>query len=282
MKIEKITEFFYAKASKRIADKVNHSKLTHTEIYRNGPKQISWIINNKKTKNNRFLICDAIFEVFDKDEDNSFGLIPKLKFANRQEILWGNENEILSYLPELFKILWEEVTENDSEYSIDKELYLCDYIPYAKYSSYWNILFESNNHYPALFYGLYEDDIVNNLDSARNGAFRYLYKKCAVPFANIFHQFTATNDSFHKLDKILKEKFIDSLFVSMLNDLKPNEFSLGLRVKNLIYADLSKCAKLITNHGLPNNISSQLINASSAYIIALEKIQNEIIECESL
>ena len=282
MKIEKITEFFYAKASQRIADKVNDSKLTHTEIYRNDPKQISWIINNKKTKNNRFLICDAIFEVFDKDENNSFGLIPKLKFTNRQEILWGNENEIHSYLPELFKILWEVVTENVSEYSIDKELYLCDYIPYAKYSTYWNILFDRNNHYPALFYGMYEDDVVNNLDSAQDEAFRYLYKKCAVPFANIFHQFTANNDSFHKLDKILKEKFIDSLFVPMLNDLKPNEFSLGLRVKNLIYADLSKCAELIANHGSPNNINSQLINASSTYIIALEKIQNEIIEHESL
>lgn len=274
MNIETITEYFYKKTSERIKKAYNkvkgNGKLSYEKIYPSDPKQISRIINNKRGKNNRFLVCDAILDC------NTSGLIPMLNFANRQEVLWGDKAEIASYLPELFRMLWEEVTSDDSEYSVDKELYFDDYIPYAKYSTYWTILFSGNNRYPAIFYGIREDDIINNIDSAREKAYDYLYRKCAKRFADIFNQFVDNTTSYHMLDKTLKEKFI----LPLLNELKPTESSLGLRVKNLIYADLSKTPKLIFDHDLFDKQISKLINASSTYIVALEKIQQEMIEEE--
>ena len=66
----------------------------------------------------------------------------------------------------------------------------------------------------------------------------------------------------------------------MLIKLEPNEFSLGLRVKNLIYADLSKCAEMISDYhfsGQIDELNSQLVNASSTYIVALEKIHKNML-----
>ena len=183
-------------------------------------------------------------------------------------------------MPELFRLLWDEVTTDYSEYKIDTELFFCDYIPYAKYSTYWNILFSKNNKYPAIFYGIREDNIVGNIDISREDAFRYLYHRCANSFKKIFMNFASSTISFHKIGKEFKKNFI-TLFIQMLNSYKPDESSLGLRVRNLITSDLSKAALLIYEYhssGIINDISRQLINASETYIIQLEKIQKEMLE----
>lgn len=284
MNIETITEYFYKKTSERIRKAYNkvkgNGKLSYEKIYPSDPKLISRIINNKRGKNNRFLVCDAVLEC-NADDGKPSALISMLNFANRQEVLWGDKAEIASYLPELFRMLWEEVTSDDSEYSVDEELYFSDYIPYAKYSTYFNILSSGNNRYAAIFYGIREDDIRNNIESAREKAYDYLYRKCAKRFADIFNQFVDDTTSYHMLDKTLKVKLIDPLFLPLLNELKPTESSLGLRVKNLIYSDLSKCPRLIFDHDVFDKPSlKKLINASSTYIVALEKIQQEMIEEE--
>ena len=36
-----------------------------------------------------------------------------MKFESKKEILWGSDDEIKSYLPELFELLWDELTEDD-------------------------------------------------------------------------------------------------------------------------------------------------------------------------
>ena len=81
MNIDIILEFFYEKASMRIANKIKDKEILHSHIYKDDPKQISWIINNNRTKNNRFLICDAILG---NSEDQTtvfeYGLIPKTGF----------------------------------------------------------------------------------------------------------------------------------------------------------------------------------------------------------
>ena len=283
MNIDNILEFFYEKASKRVNDKIKgkDEKILHSQIYKDDPKQISWIINNNRTKNNRFLICDAVLgNSIDDKLVFEYGLIPKLGFANRKEVLWGSDREINLYLPELFRLLWDEVTTDPYEYEIDKELFLCDYIPYAKNSVYWNILFSQKNIFPAMLYGIREDDVINNIDSSREEAFRYLYHRCENSFKEIFKQFASSTRSFHRINKIFKDEFIDILFIDMLTRYKPAESSLGLRVRSLITADLSNVAMLIHEYNVNetiNDISRQLNNASSTYIILLEKIQKEMV-----
>ena len=274
VKKDNIMEFFYNKASSRIKERIIKAGLTQEDIYPNDPKQISWIINNKRTKNNRFLITDAVLS-----SDNEYeptGLLPKLSFRNKEEILWGTDEEITSYLFDLFKLLLDEVPKENNFCQIDTELFLCDYVPYAKYSTYWNIL-NSQSFFPAIAFGISEDIISENMYSARENAFRYLYSKCKNDFTTIFINFANNTNSFHKINKVFRQKFIDELFIPMLfPEYEPDTSSLGLRVKKLIESDLLLCAPLVWLKVQPeNNYISDLISASSEYILALEKIQED-------
>jgi len=58
---------------------------------------------------------------------------------------------------------------------------------------------------------------------------------------------------------------------------RPDASSLGLRVKNLIFEDLSYCAALVCNRKIDNpEYRKQLLNASSNYILRLAKIQSSL------
>ena len=274
MNTDKILNFFYTKASQRIKIKIRESGLKYVDIYPNDTKLISWIVNNRCTKNNRFLITDRIVDSY---EEGDYGLIHKLSFNNKIEIFWGTEEEINSYIYDLFVLLWEEVSNEISTYGIDKDLFLCDYIPYAKYKSYWDILFSHENKYPALAYGIYEDDVVEKIDYAEKEALIFLYKKCQQEFLANFKEFAKYTLSFHKINKVFKENFIEKSFVPLLEKYNPDSSSLGLRVRNLIYSDLSQSAPLIyEENGTDNLYLKRLINASSSYILKLEKIQKDM------
>lgn len=275
MNIDRILDFFYKRASERVKHRIEERGLSQAEIYERDPKQISWIINNKRTNNNRFLICDAVLDSY---FDKHCGLVPMLGFKNAQEVLWGTESEIFEYSQELFFLLWDEVTAPNSEYGIDKEQYLCDYVPYAKYSTYYNLLFSKDNRYRAVYYGVLEDDVISSKAESEDRAAFFLFQKCALKFIEQFNIFASLTASFHKINKVFKKKFMDSQFVPMLRNFSPNEFSFGFRVKTLITDDLSKVANLITKPKTDNeqdNLNRQLIRASSNYILELEQIQKK-------
>lgn len=276
MNIEIIMDFFYEKISKRVKERIDSSKYNHSQIYSRDYKQLSWIINNKRTKNNRFLVTNAVLRNTDESGE-AIGLVPKLNFKNEQEVLWGTKEEISNYLPDLFELLWNEVSKENSGYQIDKNLFLCDYVPYAKYNTYWNILFSENNNYPAITYGIFEDDVIENYDKAEREAYKFLYNKCKKDFLKIFNDFTDKTMSFYKIDKVFQQSFIENLFIPMLKNFEPDNDSLGLRVKNLIKSDLSHCASLIYENNTQNEYFSRLIRASSTYILSLEKIQKTMI-----
>lgn len=276
MNIDKLLNFFYTRASQRIKEKIRESGLKYGDIYPNDTKLISWIVNNRLTKNNRFLITDRVVEFYECS--GAYGLLPKLNFKDKIEIFWGTEEEINSYIYDLFILLWEEVSNDTTTYGIDNDLFLCDYIPYAKYKSFWNILFSKENKYPALAYGIYEDDVVEKIDNAEEQALIFLYKKCQQDFLSNFKQFAKETSSFHKINKVFKENFIEKSFVPLLEKHTPNSSSLGLRVRDLIYSDLSHTAPLIYEKKDTDNLYlKRLINASSSYILELEKIQEDML-----
>lgn len=281
MSIERILDFFYMKASNRIKNRILNSGLKYNEIHPCDPKLISRIVNKKITKNNPYLIPDSVIRTFYKsvesDETISCGLLEtkSLNFKNICEILWGDRKEISLYLEELFYLLWFEVVESDYGGEIDTESYLCDYIPYAKYSTYWSILFSNDNCFPALLYGIREDDVISHIDSTRQEALLFLYKKCKTEFEGIFLGFTNRINSFHKIDKVLKTDFLEKDYIPMLKRFSPGNDSLGLRVRDLIKADISCSASILNNSytGI-TEYKKQIIRASSEYILSLEKIQD--------
>lgn len=280
MDINLVLDFFYERASQRVKDKVIQSKLTAKQIYKPDHKQISRIINNERNRNNRFLITDAVIQRSVENPETgkyeSYGLIEKLEFKNEKEILWGTDTEINNYIFDLFKLLFTIVSDKDEPYNINRELFLCDYIPYAECSTYWNILFSPHNKYLAITYGVREDAIITAIDPARDNALIFLYRKCKNEFHSLFDNFATETKSFHKIDKIFKENFIEKMFIPMLNKYTPDSSSLGLRVRDLILSDLSHCASIVYRDTQTElDYKTKLINASSTYILALEEIQSQ-------
>ncbi len=278
MNLENILNLIYTQAAKRIKTAFENSPLTQSEIYPPDPKQISWIINNNRTKNNRFLICDRVLQATVKNEATGeykeVGIVPKLEFKNIKETLWGTEQEIWSYLPNLLEAILNELG-SDNNYDIDRDLILSDYVPFAKYNTYYKIL-EFNQYIPAILYGIKEDDVFNNIDLVQKKAFELLFYKCKYEFCEIFLEFTDETTSFHKIDSVFKTNFLEKRFIPMIRKFNPDETSLGIRMKNIIQNDLSDIPKMILNYhqgqSIPN-YKKQLISASSKYAVELEKIQ---------
>jgi len=285
--MEIIMEFFYEKASRRIRKQIEKSGKKHSEIYKNDSKIISKIINNHRMRINRFLITDAAISssYFDTDKKAliSTGLLHNLNFASKKEILWGTDEEINNYLPELFKLLWDELPDKDSKYQIEKDLILLDYVPYAENCVYYNIL--SNFEYNYSFFGLYGKSdvaVLVNHEKFKQEAFNFLYLKCARKFEKIFNDFCSTTHSFHKIDTVFKNKFIEAMFIDLIKHNIPEEkTSLGLRIKTIIETDLIQSADLIINHretGQIDEKKKKLLNAASTYALRLEEIQKDMIE----
>lgn len=275
----KIEEFFYDKSSERISDRVKKSKLKYKDIYSPDEKQISRIINNKRTKNNRFLICNAVIDTYHKEESTGeyikIGLLntPQLRFNSRKEILWGTDEEISKYIKELFRLLWNELENNSPDYKKEFNEYLCDYIPYSKCSTYYDLLFSRKNNFPAVFFGIREDDILENFEPSKRKSLDLLYDKCKEQWLNEFLLFANNEPTFSKLNKTIREKLLP-LFINVIESHKPDSKSLGLRVRSLILSDLSLIPELITKNK-PSNSSKLLINATSQYIVNLEKTQKQ-------
>ena len=297
---EEIAEFFYSKASVRIKTKVIESKRKHRDILSSDPKLISRIINNNRQRNNPYLINDFALETSYEDIKTGKripdGIVPKLGFSSRNEVLWGTDLEIQGYIHELFLLLWDVVCEKNN--LVDYELYLYDYVPFAKFNTYWRILSDSNIidenlrfhfericaprndnceimlNFPATFLGINEDYLIENLEKSKIDAIEYLYNKCKDSFLSQFIEFCKTTDSFHKLNKSIDNKLVSEIFLNLIKAHEPNVASLGIRVKNLIYEDLSYSASIICERDLVDiEYRKQLITASSNYILELEKIQ---------
>jgi hypothetical protein len=211
---------------------------------------------------------------------NNDGLKPKLGFEKIQDVLWGTSDEIPGYAEDLFNKIFSDLFACQPELDFSLEDILCDYVPYAKDSTFWNLLFAKGNTFPAIFYGIHEDTIIDNIGHDREKALTYLYIKCESEYLAALTTFTSETDSFTKIDKVFLKDFVYKSFIPILKKHIPDESSLGIRVKYLIFADLSHVPKLMTaiEGKEKRDYYKQLINASSNYILKLEHIQAEALE----
>lgn len=287
MKSNHSLEFIYENCANRIKERKNKLNITSLEIYPCDDKMISKITNNKRTKNNRFLITDRVLEYYSKDNKEIYGIVSKLNFNSKSEVLWGNKKEIQEYLYELFFMIFDDLLESSDKNKL--ETFFLDYVPYAKYTALYKILFrdevakkELKQFSFLLAYGLSEDEVINeylNFLTDKKEIINYLYKKYDKDFYKIFLSFVNQVQSFHKIDKIFSD-FIEEKFIQMLKTKIDERTSLGIRVYNIILEDISMTEKLLSNKNYDDytsKITRNRIRVSSRYIVELEKLQkNEI------
>lgn len=288
MELTNTKEYIYKKCADRIRNRIKDREVSHYDIYPGDEKIISRIINcNTNKKKNPYLIQDAVLDGYHKTGKDDYGrdiyehvgIIPILKFNNKQSVLWGTPYEIEESLAGIFRALIYDLIDNRIDTYLNVEDILCDHVKYSKYYTYWQLLFNSNNTVPAFYYGIFEDEIIENIDSARDCAIDYLYSKPNLKgsFHNAFMKFTSNTDSFSYLDKTIFDKLLYPYVIPLLQQYIPSADSLGLRVRDIILGDLSQTRALIFIPQNYNSICERLILTSSKYIKQLEDLQNEYI-----
>lgn len=268
------------------SDKSLVSHFFNYEKYENSAK-----LYKKKSnplKNNPYLITPKLLNGLDESGD-ACGIVPVLGFKDEYEVLWGTNEEFNNNLHQIFRNIISDLLDI---HTYDKEINnaLCDYVPFAKYSTYLQLI--QKTHFPVLpYYGIREDEIFFNIDSVEANAIDFLYSKpnFKKEFNEKFSKFTRPHDSkqeknpkthtiYTNLDKKIANNFVKPDLIPLLKKYAPSGDSLGLRAKNIIEHDLSQSKDLILAHEENRTLSDSeykkaLINASSSYIVKLEEIQ---------
>lgn len=267
MNNKNILDFFYSKATNRIKAQYEMAhQPKYGDILPTNPKLLSYILNCKTTtKNNPYLITDgAIYALLNSDY---------FQFNTESEILWGNEEEILSYIEDLFVLLWHEYISSSIE--IDSEYYQCDYLPFAKHFVIKNTIVNENNEFIEVLFQTSKEDILLNYETVSYDAIKYVFKKNKNWFISEWLKFVSETKTFTKLNKII-DSFVSKIFVPNLVRNSPSEnSSLGIRAKNLLESDLSVKDQEIKIWGwntLDEQIKYELFKASLSYVNNLERI----------
>lgn len=217
-------------------------------------------------------------------------LLEIFEFKNGLELLWGDyKKSTLS--KNIFKKIIIDILNDDNKCSLKKEInrILVDYIPYAKYLSLWEMFFTDiyememipDNDYKlsSFFYGISEDDIIENYFSSQIEAIDFLYKKCSQEFNDLFYDFVKQDsNSLDGLNERLNS-LADAL-QTILQDYISDENSLGLRVYNLMVSDWKKIGTLLVGISEKDKediyyyIDKFLIESSMKYVENLTRVQN--------
>ncbi|MFT8927808.1 MAG: hypothetical protein ABF969_00590 [Sporolactobacillus sp.] len=224
-------------------------------------------------------------------------LMEKLDFHSELELLWGDfENSDLAkdLLGKIFSDVVFGMDENLKEI-FDNVLF--DYVPYAEYSSYWQMFIvpeelgikmpkfpKSQYTMAPYFYQIKEDDIIERYPITLTNAVEFLYHKHSTQIKSLFVNFINKEGySLKKLDKKLTT--LISLLTDLLKTFLPNEDSLGLRVRNILISDYKKFGTLIAKNlggakrmTLEDSTMKLLVESSLTYIMQLKRVQ--VVELE--
>ena len=226
------------------------------------------------------MITPKLLNGLDESGD-ACGIVPVLGFKDEYEVLWGTNEEFNNNLHQIFRNIISDLLDMHT-YDIEINNVLCDYVPFAKYSTYFQLILKTQ--LPVIpYYGITEDEILFNIDNAEENAIDFLYLKPDFNknFDEIFSNFIQQNDlktKYTNIDKKITNKFVQPHLIPLLKKYAPSGDSLGLRVKNIIEHDLSQSKDLIRAHEENRTLSDSeykkaLISASSSYIVKLEEIQ---------
>lgn len=288
MDFPKTTYFIYQSCIKRVEKRLKQKKLPQISIYRSDKALVSTFFNymnyiEKGTppKNNPYLLPPCLIEHKNKDSGEIYGIVPTLDME-KFEILWGSEStEFLDNLELIFKYLMLDIHKNLQTDFPNMILVLCDYVPFAKYSTLLRIKEDKCISLLDTF-GVYDEKVSpNNMHSYFLEALQFTYDKKGFKedFQKTFFTFAKQLKSFSRLPSKL-EKFVRNDFYDLFNRHKPSYASLGLRVIELIEKDLVHAPELINSSKSPSNslkdyYMRELNHASSEYIVQLENLQKK-------
>lgn len=265
-----IIDFFFKRTSSEIKKRITSSSLTYEDIYPNNPKMLSYVTNNKVTNKNPYLLYDIIIKSLINPIQKNGTKIQL--FIDETEVLWGNNLEINNYIDYVYSYSFTYIMENYDKFGIDKELLLLNYVPYVKYSTYYEKFNEKERNPIFFLYGMSEDVLLPNYFRLQEEAIDFLHQLIKEDFKKIFLKFTKETTKYTKIDKKFDD-FLKIEFCGILKKYYPNAYSISMRIKNLIKKDLFLAEKVITNPKNPENINNRaLISATSSYIVELEKI----------
>ncbi|MDK7204175.1 hypothetical protein QP439_07565 [Streptococcus sp. UMB1203] len=220
-------------------------------------------------------------------------LTNRLGFDNEYQLLWEDiekdENIHFIFLCLLKECFWDK---NEMRELLNHVL--TDYIPYAKESPLFDmILFPSkykmkkisktDMYVPLYFYGVSEDEVIEQFSLCLDDAIEFLFKKCHKDFKKIFINFIKEHGtSLKKINKKL-EDFVNNELKQLLLQYSPKEDSLGLRVKNIMISDwfsrIDLVMALFDNRSLDDKLlfEMKLYNNSMNYVKDLEDLQKKLI-----
>lgn len=263
------------------------------------PQMISRILNNNKNApKGRTSPNPSLIPTPRNNTDNGYyGILQRnLKFESTCDMLWGTSKEKKDFIPLIFVCLITDILDMENDFSKEIKGILVDFIPYAKNQTFFEMFItqeiempflpnQESYKIPAYFYGIKEDDIYEDHSLIRFEAIEYLYSKCGQEFEKIFNEFIDKRNNFKNLNRDLSDFALNSLR-KMLNNYKPNENSLGLRIKTLLISDWKVQGEFIfpeiektSSKGI-DDVRKYLIDCSLQYIQNLEDIQKLIIKNE--
>lgn len=260
MDYSKTTSFIYEKCAERIKKAINESEIKLDEIDAYNPKLISMIQNNRRVNSrNRYLITDTARD----------SLVKNLPFDDEVHLLWGTAGDRKTLVLPIFIYLI-----SDSVFDSEIDNILQAYVPYARCRTYFKLLFQTENKYPAFQYGIREDDIMNEIDMARYLASIFVYSECKDQIESVILDFMDRTKSFKKLPRKLHD-FIETKLMSVLRDYRKVSHATGYRVEELILGDVRFLPEVKSDE---NNVTEDLIKATKEYLERLENIQKEQME----
>lgn len=272
LNLELTKQLIYENCAERIRNRIKEKNVTHKYVYESDPKIISRIINcDISEKRNPYLIQDAVL----------YEITQKLEFNNKQEVLWGTHGEIEYNLIIIFQRIILDIlsSQNDLKPQIDD--ILCTYVPYARYSAYQHILFETKPPTPildfSLIYDIDEPGMKMTIDAKVSEAIGHLFSLCEKEFKKKYFHFTNKMETFSKWDKKMA-MWIAEDFLDIIKPYTPRADSLGMRIKRLLISDYSLVANAFLRDALsPQNIEplKELISVTEKYVAKLEKIYED-------
>ena len=281
------SDLLYKKISARARTMRDKYELTLADIFANNPIIASYILRNKRTNNNPYLVPGKKFTNnrsktrFVELETPAEHIASNLHFDSVTNFLWGGVDEFPKYSGEIFLYLIKDALVDADSSDIDIiENALSFYVPYAKRRVYKNLLSDSNNISKVLEFD-YDDD--NDGEDFLNAISR-LFLNVRDDFHKAYFNYFSDKTTIHLNNYI--SKFVHDEFVPMLSAYIRNDRSIGKTflpiiktvteyLPNYVYDSIPD--ELITDSDkFHMDANDKLADSTFEYIQSLENYQKKI------
>lgn len=244
---------------------------------------VSNFFNKKLGKNNKYLVTKKLLSMYSDNTEELTGAVPVFGFTDEHEVLWGDDEEFLDNLYDIYIRLFIDLLNSNSVHNALIKMVLCDNIIFAKYST----LYDIKHKYKISLLDTFavRDEMVSkeNMNTYLKIALKHLYERPKFKdyFYEKFYKYTFLYKDFTNIDDRLMKHFVPDL-VKLLESYTPQPQSLGLRVQTLISYDLIKVLDQLDEtcnlSSKEYELNKKIIHASSLYISSLEDIAFSMLE----